>query len=174
MSNVADEWKGLLTPGEEIVWQGRPSSGLRIEFRSPFEPLFFLFFTGFSIFWMVGASAAGGWFWTFGLLFFFVGSYNLIGAHFWKAYVRSRTHYTLTNKRAFIATDVLGHRNLSNYPISAHTTLSFKEGKLASIYFAEKTSGIGDQRQTFKVGFEQIKDARDVYALMLSAQENSK
>ena len=67
---MADSWEHLLASDEEILWQGSPKAGVRLEWSSPFIPLFFLFFTGFSVFWMIQASKAGGFFWTFGLLFF--------------------------------------------------------------------------------------------------------
>ena len=51
--NAADPWDGLLDPGEEIIWQGQPAPGVQFEWDNAFMPFFFLFFTGFSVFWMV-------------------------------------------------------------------------------------------------------------------------
>jgi hypothetical protein len=164
-------WQGILDPGESILWQGQPAPRLRLEFRSPFEPLFFIFFTGFSIFWMVMASQAGGFFWMFGLLFFFVGSFALVGQHFWKRYERSRTFYTLTDRRAFIATQTFGTRKLRSYPITPATVVELADGDPGSIFFATETStdSDGDVTRT-KIGFELVEGHRSVYARIREIQ----
>jgi hypothetical protein len=173
LAKTPDEatWQGILDPGEQVLWQGRPAPKLRLEFRSPFEPLFFTFFTGFSVFWMVMASRAGGLFWTFGLLFFFVGSYALFFQHFWKLYVRSRTFYTLTDRRAFIATEAFGKRTLKSYPITPGTVVELSDGEPGSIFFATETikDSEGDVTHT-KIGFELVEDPRSVYARIREIQ----
>ncbi|WP_299192976.1 aspartate carbamoyltransferase catalytic subunit [uncultured Litoreibacter sp.] len=167
------EWAGILDQGEEVVWQGKPASAIRLEFRGPFEPVFFLFFTGFSVFWMVMASQAGGVFWMFGLLFFFVGSFQLVGQHFWKAAIRQRTHYTLTSKRAFVAKNpVFGSRSLESYPLTPETTLALEEGKYTSIYFAERTETRNDSTHIVKIGFELLEDGREVFRKMRDIQQS--
>lgn len=171
--SVADEWAGILDAGETILWQGRPSSRLRLEFTSPMQPLFFLFFTGFSVFWMVMAAQAGGIFWTFGLLFFFVGAWSLVGQHFWAAFVRGRTFYTLTDRRAMIATEVFGRRSLKSYPVGPTTTIDFRDGTPGSIFFATETTTDGEGSvSTTKAGFEMIEDARSVFSLMRGIEGN--
>jgi hypothetical protein len=168
---AAREWAGILDPGEEIVWQGQPAPRLRMEFRTPFEPLFFTFFTGFSIFWMAMASQGGGFFWTFGLLFFFVGTYNLVGQHFWKRYLRSRTFYTLTSRRALIATNVWSKRTLNSFPITKDTNVQLSDGEPGSVYFATETTSNrnGGVTQT-RIGFDLIEDCRSVYAMIREVQ----
>ncbi len=165
------EWQGILDPGEVIQWQGRPVDLFRIEFRSPFEPLFFTFFTGFSLFWMWGASRAGGVFWMFGLLFFFIGSYGLVGQHFWKRRERARTFYTLTDRRAFIATEGLRGRSLKSYPIAATTVIELADGQPGSVFFASETVKDSDgDATTTRVGFELVADCRSVYARIREIQ----
>lgn len=137
------------------------------------RPLFFTFFTGFSVFWMLMASQAGGFFWTFGLLFFFVGSYNLVGIHFWKAYLRRHTHYTLTNKRAFIGTSVFGRRSLESFPISPDTPINLIDGALTTVNFASRTKRSKNGSYEVPVGFEYIENGRKVYALMRESQESA-
>jgi hypothetical protein len=169
--DIPQAWAGILDPGETIRWQGRPVPKLRLEFRTALEPLFFIFFTGFSVFWMVGASQAGGLFWTFGLLFFFIGSYSLFGQHFWKYYLRLHSHYTLTNRRAFIATEVLGKRRLRSYPIGKDTVIDLVDGSPGSVFFATEITkdGEGDVTRT-PIGFELVEDSRSVYALIREIQ----
>lgn len=171
---IDSAWQGILDPGEQILWQGQPASRLRLEFRSPFEPLFFLFFTGFSAFWMAMASRAGGLFWTFGLLFFFIGSYSLVGQHFWKRHERARTFYTLTDRRAFIATETFGKRKLTSYPITPGTIVELADGKPGSVFFATETvkDSEGGVTQT-KIGFELVEDYRSVYARIREIQSRT-
>jgi hypothetical protein len=170
-STTARDWEGILDPGESILWQGQPEDRLRLEFGSAFEPLFFTFFTGFSVLWMVAAAQAGGFFWTFGLLFFFIGSYSLAGQHFWKRHKRSRTFYTLTDRRAFIATEVFGKRSLKSYPITRDSVIELSDSKPGSVFFATETSTDSDGNRTqSKIGFELVEDSRSVYARIREIQ----
>jgi hypothetical protein len=167
-----DPWKNLLATNEEILWQGAPKSQVRLEWESPFKLFFFLFFTGFSVFWMVGASKAGGLFWTFGLLFFFVGIYGLVGVHFWKAFVRRQQHYTLTNQRAMIGTDMFGRKTLQSYPITKTTEIDFEDtGPTGNIYFAKHESRGTNGTTVTKIGFEQIESPEQVLSIMREVQE---
>jgi hypothetical protein len=164
--DLGSVWGALLREGEQILWQGRPSSRLRLEFRSPFEPLFFLVFTGFSVFWMAGASAAGGVFWMFGLLFFAIGSYQLFGIHFWRAFVRSASHYSLSSQRAFIATEIFGKRRLDSYDITRASPLSLQDGTPGSVFFAERIKRGENSDAVIPIGFEMIADARQVFSMI--------
>ncbi|MFT7595906.1 MAG: hypothetical protein ACI8R4_003239, partial [Paracoccaceae bacterium] len=115
--SVPDGWRGLLAGDEKILWQGRPEPGFRLDLSQPMSLVMGVFFMGFSLFWMKMASQAGGFFWMFGLLFFGTGFFNAIGVHVWKSYRRTKTHYTLTDKHAFIATDLFDKKRLKSYPI---------------------------------------------------------
>ncbi len=165
-------WEGILDSGETILWQGKPSGKLRLEFRTPLEVGSHLFFTGFSVFWMVMASKAPGPFWMFGLLFFGIGIYNLLLVHFWKAFERTQSHLTLTNKRAIIATAVMGRRTLKNYPISRATKLELVDAPLGSIFFATKEIKGEGSTTLVPIGFEMIENTRAVFALFRQVQEN--
>lgn len=168
-----DAWESLLDDNEVILWQGHPVPGVRLEWTSAFHPFFFTFFTGFSMFWMVMASAAPGPFWMFGLIFFGVGSYNLFGIHFWRARLRRQTFYTLTNKRAFIGTVVWGKRKLDSYPITEETRLRFDEGKFSDVWFADKTTRTKNGSTQVKIGFERLENGRDVYAKFREIQKGA-
>ncbi|MEM6760396.1 MAG: aspartate carbamoyltransferase catalytic subunit, partial [Pseudomonadota bacterium] len=137
---MSDPWDKILDKDERIIWQGAPKVRVKMEWNNAFEAPVALFFTGFSIFWMISASRGGGIFWMFGLLFFGVGMYQLVLVHFWKAHQRRNTHYTLTNKRGLIATDSnFNGRVLDSYPLTEASTVTLKDGALVSIYFATKT-----------------------------------
>lgn len=107
----------------------------------------------------------------FGLLFFGIGSYQLVGQHFWKALLRRSTFYTLTNKRAFIAkTSPFGSKTLDSYPLDGDRNLKFHDGMLQSIYFAEEEKMRNDRKITRDIGFEMLTNGRDVYRKMRDVQ----
>ncbi len=169
----ASEWDGILDADEDILWQGPSDGGITFSAdQGPMGILMGLFFMGFSLFWMSSAMQAGGSLWMFGLLFFAVGFYNAIGCHFWKAYLRSNTFYTLTTKRAFIAQNVpLKGKSLKSYPITETTVLEYDGAEPATINFAsEERKRSKGSRYTVDIGFERIRDGRKVMALMRSIQ----
>ena len=170
-SDTIDPWDGILDRDEKILWQGRPDSQIRINLKMLPLMVFGVVFAGFALIWMIMASFAGGFFWMFGLLHFSAGMAIIIGPTFAGPYRRARTWYTLTNKRALIATDFkrLG-RNLKSYPITKDAPIELNEAALSTIYFVEKTSYSktygkhGNTRKTgsTKIGFELIEDGAEV------------
>jgi len=166
-------WEGILDDDEEIRWQGQPDGVIRMDLSQPMGIGMGLFFMGFSIVWMNLASRAGGVFWMFGLLFFGIGFYNAIGVHFWKTYLRRTTHYTLTNKRAFIATQPLGKRVLKSYPIAKDTSIELQDGTPATIIFARETHRGNKSSYKTNIGFERISDGQKVYGLLRDIQKEA-
>ena len=166
-------WEGLLDPDEHIIWQGRPSPKVQIRFNSLFEVPFFLFFTGFSIFWMAMAAQGGGVFWMFGLLFFGVGAYNLVGQHFWKAYKRRKTFYSLSTKRAFIASEVGGRKSLKSYPITAETQIEMTNTTLGDIWFAHEYVKSNNGSTRSNIGFELLANPKEAYRMIRQIQQGA-
>jgi len=164
-------WDGILDPGEKILWQGRPDPAFCVSVGNIAMAVFGVFFASFATFWMVMASQAPGPFWMFGLIFFFAGLGIVIGAVVGPTYRRRHTWYTLTDQRAFVATDLpLLGRKLESFPINARSPLSLQEGRPGSVHFAEKTKRGKNGPYTVQVGFERIGEARDVYALLRQIQ----
>lgn len=165
-------WNGILEDGEEILWQGEPSGRIRFGAGQFFTVIFGLFFAGFALFWMIMAFQAGGFFWAFGLIHFSVGLSLAFGAPFWDRIKRGYTWYTLTNCRAFIATDlpVLGRR-LKSYPINENTALDYRETDPPSIYFAQEFQQRKNGSRHIDIGFYGIPDAADVYKQMRDIQK---
>lgn len=166
-------WEGILDKGEKILWQGRPDGKIHMKIGNYASFGFGLIFAGFAVFWMVMASSAGGGFWMFGLIHFFVGIGLSFGSIFWSAYKRRNSWYTLTDKRAFIASDLpLKGRSLNSYPIKADTVLEYQQGAFSTIHFSEETRrGNKGRRYTVKIGFERIGDGDKVYRLMRDVQK---
>lgn len=164
-------WDGLLDPGERILWQGRPGTGIRIGIGDVVLMVFGTFFAGFALFWMVMAAGAGGIFWLFGSLHFMVGlgiiTWPLLG----RPFLRRNTWYTLTDKRGFIATKVpLRGRQLKSYPITAENRLTFEDNTPGSVIFASEWRRGKKGSYETSIGFHDIDDARKVYALMRKIQ----
>jgi len=168
-------WEGLLDPGERIVWQGRPEPGFHFPVEKAFVAIFGMVFAGFALFWMVMASRAGGLFWSFGLIHFSVGVWIIISSIFGDTIRLRRTWYTLTDHRAFIATDMpFKGRQLQSYPITPDTRLDYRAGPPDTIIFSrERHSGSKGNSYMVEIGFERIDEGDRVVALMRAAQRKA-
>ncbi len=165
-------WEGILHPGERILWQGRPDQGFTINGGEVFGALFALVFSGFAVFWMSQAAKAGGGFWMFGLIHFSVGLWLFWKSAFGPTFLRRRTWYTLTDRRAFIATDnPRKGKEIKSYPITADAPITYRAGQPATIYFArEQRTGNKGRRYTAWIGFERIPDGEAVMAQLRRIQ----
>ena len=164
-------WEDILDDGEIITWQGRPDGKIAWKLSHIFTILFGIAFSGFAVFWMVMASQAGGIFWMFGLIHFFAGIAVGIGPPLWAAWSRRHTWYSLSNKRAFIATDIpFQGRNLKIYPIDAKTKVTLNHGNPASVYFANEYRSTKNGSREILIGFERIEGADTVSRLLRDIQ----
>lgn len=172
--SIPSGWEGILDEGEDIRWQGRPDTSVVWSVSRIPAILFGLVFSGFALFWMVMAAQAGGGFWMFGLIHFFVGIGFGIGPPFLSAYRRRHSWYTLTSKRAIIATDMpmLG-RKLISYPITQNMRLELESRRLESVYFASKTKRNKNGTYEVRIGFEYIADGKQVYAIIRAIQKEA-
>lgn len=166
-------WQGILNEGEEILWQGRPSTAPVITASALGKFIFGLFFAGFALFWMIMASMGGGFMWMFGLIHFSVGI-SIMGSDIvWPGIKARYTWYSLSNQRAFVATDFpWASRRLNSYQINAQTNLSLEEedGPLQSVRFATEEYRVKGRTRTRQIGFHRIDDGRSVYDLMRDIQ----
>lgn len=174
LATVPAGWEGILDPGERILWQGRPVPGI------VWKPLHFmtmgfgLMFAGFALVWMIMAAQGPPGFWMFGLGHFSIGLGIAFGPPLWGAYKRARTWYTLTDRRAFIATDlpVFGRR-LQSWPIDEDTVLEFEDDEPGSIWFATRRVRTKSGTRTVKIGFERVSGARDLFSLIRKVQRGA-
>ena len=174
MSNdIPPGWDGILDPGERILWQGRPDSVVTWTPANIAASVFGLFFSGFAVFWMAMASRAGGSFWMFGLIHFLAGFAVGLGPPVWSAWRRRHTWYTLTDRRAFIATDIpMKGRKLKSYPIGKETSLDYEAGEPATIHFAHEFRRTKKGSHRVPIGFERIRDGAKVFALFRQVQRD--
>ena len=102
----------------------------------------------------------------FGLIHFSVGLSIGVLPPFWSAWSRRHTWYTLTDRRAFIATDIpLMGRKLKDYPIDTQTPLTWDDGERGNVWFANEYRKTKNGSRKIPIGFERIPDARKVYDL---------
>ena len=172
-ATTAPGWDGILDPGEKIVWQGRPDARIGFSPSAPMQIIMGVVFTGFALFWIVQARAITShesfpgfarFFPLFGIPFVLVGLRMLGGDALWHAFQRRHTWYTLTNRRAFIATAVpLRARTLKSFDITPETDIEFDGRDPGTLIFAYE-SRRGTSRKP--VGFHRIPEARSVLARM--------
>ncbi len=170
-----DGWQGLLDNDETILWQGRPDGSFVFKPSMLFTTIFGIFFSGFTLFWMIGASQAGSIFWMFGLLHFGAGLAIIFGGLFKTSFVKRRTWYTLTDKRAFIAKKLpLAGRSIRSYPITSRTVTEYHDGRFSSIFFANEERNGKNGAHNVPIGFERIADGKSVLQLIRGIQKDAK
>lgn len=168
---MSDAWVGILNPDETILWQGRPDGAIVFTPLNIVSLLFGLCFAGFALFGMVLASRAGGFLWTSILIPFSIGIGFAVVPLAWSPYRRRHSWYTLTNRRAIIATHMrMGGKTLHSLPITPNTALDFQDGDLVNLYFASRIRQTENGTYEERFGFERITDGRTVYSLMRDIQ----
>lgn len=138
-------WSDILSPGERLLWQARPAADIRLaDFLSVRLP-FGLVFAGFAVFWITAALAmtrqTSGFdvFPLFGVPFFVVGLYMAIGVPIWDAYERSHSWYALSDRAAYVATELFGRRKMVRYPVSHMNALELEDGEVGTVWFRKET-----------------------------------
>ncbi|WP_417838609.1 aspartate carbamoyltransferase catalytic subunit [Tritonibacter scottomollicae] len=167
-----DGWDGILEPGETVLWQGQPVPGFTLTARTTTMFVFGLVFSGSAWFMItIMVSMDKVLLWMLGLPFLAAGLSMIAGATVWPPYVQKYTWYTLTQKRAMIATAVpLLDRRLDTYPISTENEIALVDGALQTVYFATGVDRRDGQDVSFKIGFERISEGHKVYRLLCDIQ----
>lgn len=171
---TSDGWDGILAEGERILWQGRPRFSLVPDKGQVLLALFGLAFAGFAAIWMALASMGPGNFWMFGLLHFTIGVMLFVFALFFAGWRRRHTWYTLTDRRAFIATDMpFRGRTLKSWKIDGETDIDYRPGKRAMLHFASDFRQTKSGTRAVPIGFERISDGDTVRDLMLGIRDRA-
>jgi hypothetical protein len=172
-----------LTAGEQVLWRGAPSQGIRLRAPDLILIPFILIWFGAISFAMGasgGASAAVPFDWLFWSFFLFIGLYLLVGRFVADMIVRSRTEYALTNRRAIIESGVF-RRTTRSVNLAAAPEIRFREGRggRGTIEFGGTSPfpfayrGWPGWSQFMSPAFEGIEDARSVYQQVLDAQRQA-
>jgi len=170
-----------LSLGERLLWSGRPKPGLMLRSSDVFLIPFSIMWGGFAIFWesSVLASGAPFFFGIWGIPFVVIGLYFMVGRFFVDAWQREKTFYALTNQRVIIVSGLfdrniksLSLRTLSDVSLNAKRdgsgTITFgPTHPMGSMYFGAWWPGT---RRYTTPGFEMIRDAKNVYERIRTAQ----
>lgn len=99
-----DPFAGRLLAGENVLWSGRPRQGLMLTARDALMIPFSLVWGGFAIFWetAVVSSKAPPFMALFGIPFVVIGLFLIFGRLPFDAWLRSKIHYALTDRRALL------------------------------------------------------------------------
>lgn len=164
----ANTWDGILHPGETVLWQDRPVTSPAFADLSWSKGLMGLLLVGFSIFWMSLAAQAGGPFWMFGLIFFFIGLRNSLGQILLDPWLRGQTVYSLTDRRAFVATrSLLKGKTLKSFAIIPSNDIELVQGRADSVFFnAEQQFGRKGHSFATRVGFEKLADGHEAHRIL--------
>jgi hypothetical protein len=173
-----------LRPGERLLWQGGPLTGIRLRPADSFLIPFSLLWGGFAIVWetsvvsgLAQKGPAGFLFVIWGIPFVLLGLYLIFGRFVVDARRRGATMYGLTDQRAIIATGVYTRQvrsiDLRSTPDIAITEKSDRSGTVA---FGEQPPAFWGGRRTLPglephpAAFEMIPNVRDVYDLIQNAK----
>jgi len=159
-------WQGILDPGERILWQGQPDSRPHIGLAEIKSATPGLMMSGFALIWMLMAAQASLLFAMFGLLFLGKGVLDVAQRLILPSFTRSRSWYTLTDRRAIVATDLpFQGRRLKSWPIGPASPVEYVASEPPSVLFGPETI---DRRE--RAGFHFIPEADRVMTLLRQIQ----
>lgn len=185
--DIARELTPVLGAGEELVWTGRPKTGIVFRPSDAVMIPFSIVWCGFAIFWMVMATANGApfFFTIFGIPFVLIGLYMVFGRFVADARTRANTLYGLSADRVIIRSGV---SKLSFDSILVKTLdnirLEIKPDGSGTIVLREDTVDVrrdafrnfgSRNRRTVSEGprLEFIPNVQSVYNLLLELQRKS-
>jgi hypothetical protein len=183
MNELSEEVRRELSPGEQVLWSGRPRQGLVLRGSDALAIPFSLLWCGFAIFWEHGVvtSNAPAFFMLWGIPFVLVGLYMVVGRFFFDAQQRARTFYAVTPERILIVSGVFSRKVKSlNLRTLSDVSLSENRNGEGDITFGPQSpfpsffsnSGWpGAQQQAPK--FELLAEAKAVFEKIRGAQRGS-
>jgi hypothetical protein len=171
-------WEDILDPGERVLWQGRPDGAMRADLSDPRRVVFGAVFAAFALVWMVGVLRAGvpnGLMALVmplaGLAFVALGVNLATGGIPFGVLRRRATTYTLTDRRALVATAWFGRRGLRSFPLGPDTHATFDEGPPTAIWLSRGFVAMEEGSARTRHGFTHLgPDARQVYDLVRRIQ----
>ncbi|WP_370208581.1 hypothetical protein [Pararhodobacter marinus] len=192
MTNSSPEWDGFLEPGEQILWQGRPGTGIIWRDIAQAQSRIGLFVLGITTMFLAAAPSilpplSAGWLqaglavaiWLVISLVWLGALYFALGRLALDAWIRRGTWYTLTDRAAIVAIEMFGRRMLRRYGMDEMRGIALEPGKRGgpgNVWFAQdsvtyttrSSQGVNVRRHTEyqRVGFRRIDGAETVYALM--------
>ncbi len=174
----AEHWNPILEPDEETIWQGGPVSSFALgrPDTDPFGLGIFVIVAG--LIWIFDEFPENSLEQALKYLPFIIGCAITIAALIAVTYRRNRTWYSLSNKRAFIGTDIpLQKRRLKSYSLISEYPLKLIDHDPGTVLFAKEFVDGGEDNfdRWDSVGFEHIPNPQHVYRLIqeIRAQADS-
>jgi hypothetical protein len=171
---IADQFRPYLGSDERITWTGIPRQGVMFSPSDAFLIPFSLMWGGFAIFWEASVlmSRAGPFFELWGIPFVAIGLFLIFGRFIADAWVRARTLYVLTNRRALII-KAIGWRSFASAPLGQSVSLKNQSASRGTIEFGSGSmfSSMFRARNPWMPGldggvrFLQVEDVMEVYRL---------
>lgn len=166
-----------LSSDEELIWAGKPKSGIVFRPSDIFLIPFSIFWCGFAIVWVIMAANASLLFSLFGLPFVAIGLFIVFGRFLVDARNRSNTIYGITRDRLIIRSGIFSQK-VKSLNIRTLSDISYAEKADGSgtITFGSSLSTFGMNRTMFWPGmkrtpsFDLIPDVRIIYDIIIKLQ----
>jgi len=173
-----------LSPGESLLWSGRPKQGVLLRSTDGFLIPFSLLWSGSAVFatYRTYSSAATTGGLMFATVFLLVGLYLIIGRFFVDSWIRQRTFYGVTGSRILILTEApMRYFNTLDLGTLSDLELSAKADGIGTITFGPRSTRFGwpdglpwpNTRRYMPSRFELVDNAKIVYATIRDARKNS-
>jgi len=182
----SDKWEDYFHGHEVLLWEGYPARGFKSTWGTLGMSIFgapFLFggiiTFGFGIKNLTSGDGmdpiiAGLGLIAFSLPFLGVGLALVFGTWLALYFSHHFVRYALSNKRAYIATSWWNHK-MESYPILASNQIEIERGRHDTVWFTKfETRDSDGDKQTKRIGFEQIADGMPVYQLLREVQEKAR
>ncbi|TCD10775.1 hypothetical protein EZ449_07760 [Pedobacter frigidisoli] len=150
--NIENELRPILGLNEQIIWTGKPKTGIILRGSDAFLIPFSILWGGFAVFWESTVIASGGpfFFKLWGIPFVLAGLYITIGRFFVDAKKRSNTVYGITSDRIIIKSGIFSREIKSlNIRTLSDITINQKPDNTGTI-----TLGPVDFRSSMMQGVE--------------------
>ena len=186
MTELPEEIRKAIAPGEHALWWGRPRQGLVLRGSDVFAIPFSLLWCGFAIFWessVLSSSKAPILFDLWGIPFILIGLHMVVGRFFVDSSQRAHTFYAVTPERVLIVSGIFSRqvKSLSLRTLSDVSLTERRSGEGTIVFGPEGRFGSGFGGMQGMPGtnkqqaprFEFIAAAKSVYDIVRQAQRNA-
>lgn len=161
--STATDWSKFLAGDERLLWEGRPEPGITLSRSSLARLLLAAFFLFNAVLWW-GASLAVA----FALL---AGGLWLGEKELANLFLGGRRRYALTTERALVLRKrPLGGVELQGWPITDKTIVTLDDRQPGHVSFGFEPVAMKRNRQVRAVGFDRIRNPREVYDMIRRLQ----
>jgi hypothetical protein len=136
MDDEHERIQSVIQPGESVLWSGRPDPSVIFTGADAILVPYGVFFTAFCVFWTAGVSGTkeAQPFAFIGVVLLLIALYYLVGRFVVKWWLKRRTVYAITNRRAIV---IVGSRSVkeSNLTGGSRITKLARNGHHLTVTF---------------------------------------